>query len=91
MNNNMFSLYMWIYCYDHDLVIINSSYSTETECSDFLFAYVNGVADQGREGSRGVCWGGGGRGVCDVAKLWVWNDFQFLKPTLHLSYSNPIR
>ena len=51
---------MCIYCYDHDLVIINSSYSTETECSDFLFPYVNGVADQGREGSRGVCWRGGG-------------------------------
>lgn len=32
---------------------------------------------------------GGGRG--DVAKLWVWNDFQFLKPSLHLSYSNPVR
>ena len=36
---------MCIYCYD--LVIINSSFSTETECSDLLFPYLNGVADQG--------------------------------------------
>ena len=41
MHNNMFYLYMCIYCYD--LVIINSSFSTETELSDLLFPYLNGV------------------------------------------------
>ena len=45
MNKNMFYLYMCIYCYD--LVIINSSFSTETERSDLLFPYLNAVADQG--------------------------------------------
>ena len=58
-------------------MIVNSSFSTETERSDLLFPYLNGVR------------GGGGGG--DVAKLWVWNDFQFLKPSLHLSYPIPIR
>ena len=38
-----------------------------------------------------VCGGGAGGGKGDVAKLGVWNDFQFLKASLHLSYSNPIR
>ena len=38
-------------------------------------------------GVGGEVGGGGG----DVAKLWVWNDFQFLTPSLHLSYSNLIR
>ena len=41
MHNNMFYLYMCIYCYD--LVIINSSFSTETELSGLLFPYLNGV------------------------------------------------
>ena len=41
MYNNMFYLYMRIYCYD--LVIINSSFSKETERSDLLFPYLNGV------------------------------------------------
>ena len=45
MNNNMFNLYMCIYCYD--LVIINSSFSSETERSNLLFPHLNGVADQG--------------------------------------------
>ena len=39
--NNIYN----IYCYD--LVIINSSLSSETEPSDLLFPYLNGVADQG--------------------------------------------
>ena len=41
MHNNMFYLYVCIYCYD--LVIINSSFLTETELSDLLFPYLNGV------------------------------------------------
>ena len=41
MHNNMFYLYVCIYCYD--LVIINSSFSTETELNDLLFPYLNGV------------------------------------------------
>ena len=39
--NNIYN----IDCYD--LVIINSSLSSETERGDLLFPYLNGVADQG--------------------------------------------
>ena len=63
-------------------MIISSSFSTETEGILFIVSLSEWG---GRPGVRR-----GRVGGSDVA-LECWNDFQFLKPSMPLSYSNPIK